>query len=68
MLSDLKMSKYELFYWHMIPGRGEFVRRVFAEAGVAYDDVARKPEEEGGGIAAVSGGQAFLAWCAHDLN
>ncbi len=45
---------YELYYWHMIPGRGEFVRLVFEEAGVEYVDVARHAEErEGGGVAAV---------------
>lgn len=34
--------RYELFYWPQIQGRGEFVRLAFEEAGVAYDDVARK--------------------------
>lgn len=44
---------YELFYWPSIQGRGEFVRLALEEAGVAYEDVARKPEEEGGGIGAI---------------
>jgi glutathione S-transferase len=44
---------YELFYWPTIQGRGEFVRLVFEEAGLPYDDVARRPESEGGGVAAL---------------
>ena len=45
--------EYELFYWPGLQGRGEFVRLAFEEAGVAYDDVGRRPEEEGGGVAAI---------------
>ncbi|OAA53876.1 Glutathione S-transferase, protein [Cordyceps fumosorosea ARSEF 2679] len=33
--------EYELVYWPGIPGRGEFVRLLFEEAGVAYADPAR---------------------------
>jgi len=44
---------YELYYWPFIPGRGEFVRLVFEAAGVPYDDVARLPEESGGGVPAL---------------
>lgn len=44
---------YELFYWPTIQGRGEFVRLVLEEAGAPYDDVARRPESEGGGVAAL---------------
>jgi glutathione S-transferase len=40
---------YELHYWPGIQGRGEFVRLALEDAGVAYVDVARKPEAEGGG-------------------
>lgn len=32
---------YELFYWPMIPGRGEFVRLALEYAGADYVDVAR---------------------------
>jgi glutathione S-transferase len=32
---------YELIYWPAIPGRAEFIRLVFEEAGVAYTDVAK---------------------------
>jgi len=32
---------YELYYWPMIQGRGEFVRLALEEAGVEYIDVAR---------------------------
>jgi len=35
--------RYQLFYWPEIQGRGEFVRLALEDAGVAYDDVARKP-------------------------
>ena len=33
--------KYELYYWPMIQGRGEYVRLALEEAGAAYVDVAR---------------------------
>ena len=45
--------KYELFYWPMIPGRGEFVRLLLEDADQPYVDVARLPEADGGGIAAM---------------
>jgi glutathione S-transferase len=45
--------EYELFYWPGLPGRGEYVRLVLEDAGAAYVDVARRPEAEGGGVAAV---------------
>jgi glutathione S-transferase len=41
--------EFELFYWPGIQGRGEFVRLAFEDAGVAYDDVGRRP----GGVAAI---------------
>lgn len=44
---------YELHYWPTIQGRGEFVRLALEYAGVAYVDVARKDEQEGGGEAAL---------------
>ena len=34
--------RYELYYWPMIQGRGEFIRLAFEEAGVPYVDVARE--------------------------
>jgi glutathione S-transferase len=37
---------YELYYWPEIQGRGEFVRLALEEAGVKYDDVARKGDGE----------------------
>lgn len=46
-------TQYDLYYWPTIQGRGEFVRLAFEEAGVAYRDVARLPEREGGGVAAI---------------
>lgn len=40
---------WKLYYWHtpdsplgVFPGRGEYVRLMFEEAGVAYEDVCRK--------------------------
>jgi glutathione S-transferase len=45
---------YELYYWPGIQGRGEFVRLALEAAGADYVDVARKPESEGGGPAAVA--------------
>ena len=44
---------YELYYWPGIQGRGELVRLAFEEAAVAYDDVGRRAEEDGGGVAAI---------------
>ena len=41
---------YELYYWPFLPGRGELDRLVLEEASAPYVDVARLPEEEGGGI------------------
>src|SRR5262245_24476710 len=46
--------KYELYYWPGIPGRGEFIRLAFEEAGVPYRDVGR----ERGGVAAMMRGIA----------
>jgi glutathione S-transferase len=44
---------YELYYWPTIQGRGEFVRLALEYADVDYVDVARMPEEEGGGMPAL---------------
>ena len=46
--------KYELYYWPHIQGRGEYVRLALEEGGAEYVDVARLPEGEGGGRAAVA--------------
>lgn len=42
-----------LIYWPGLQGRGEFVRLVLAEAGLAYEDLARSPTDRGGGHEAV---------------
>src|ERR1700704_4287552 len=42
--------RYQLYYWPMIQGRGEYVRLALEDAGAAYDDVARGPS----GMAAMS--------------
>jgi glutathione S-transferase len=34
------VTRYELYYWSGIPGRGEFVRLALEEAGVEYVDIA----------------------------
>src|ERR1051325_10148280 len=39
---------YELYYWPMIQGRGEFVRLALEEAGADYVDIAREPDDETG--------------------
>src|SRR5829696_1214175 len=43
---------YELYYWPMIQGRGEFVRLALEEAGVEYVDVARS-RGRGRGVSAM---------------
>jgi glutathione S-transferase len=45
--------RYELYYWPHIPGRGEFIRLALEEGAADYVDVARLPEQEGGGRIAV---------------
>ena len=42
------VGDYTLYYWPEIPGRGEFVRVVLEDAGIPYDDAARR----GGGTEA----------------
>jgi glutathione S-transferase len=46
-------TRYELFYWPTIQGRGEFIRLALEAAGAAYVDVARLPESKGGGVRAI---------------
>ena len=46
--------RYELYYWPGIQGRGEFVRLALEDAGADYVDMARVPETEGGGAAALA--------------
>ena len=42
--------RYELYYWPMIQGRGEYVRLALEEAGAGYTDVARR----GNGMSAMT--------------
>jgi len=44
---------YQLHYWPTIQGRGEFVRLALEAAGAPYVDVARLPQDQGGGAAAL---------------
>jgi glutathione S-transferase len=46
-----EMSRYELYYWPTIQGRGEFIRLALEEAGADYVDVARRGRR---GLAAVT--------------
>ena len=46
-------SEYALYYWPSLPGRGEFVRLVLEQAGIGYDDVARRLVASGGGAKAI---------------
>jgi glutathione S-transferase len=47
------VERYELFYWPTIQGRGELVRLALEDAGADYVDVARLPEQQGGGVRAM---------------
>ncbi|CAG9942039.1 unnamed protein product [Clonostachys rosea f. rosea IK726] len=38
-------APYELVYWHGLPGRGEFIRLLFVEAGVPWKDTSDKGME-----------------------
>jgi glutathione S-transferase len=53
MLRPMTTPRFELYYWPTIQGRGEMVRLALEDAGVPYDDVARRPREEGGGPEAI---------------
>ncbi len=44
---------YKLYYWPMLPGRGEFIRLLLEDVGVGYIDIGRLPEDQNGGIAAL---------------
>lgn len=44
---------YELHYWPTIQGRGEFIRLLLEDVCADYIDVARLPENEGGGVDAL---------------
>lgn len=46
---------YKLYYWPSLQGRGEFPRLILEDAGASYVDVARLPEDQGGGWQAVVG-------------
>ena len=41
----MSQPEYELIYWPGLPGRGEFVRLLFEEAGVPYSDIAKTPDQ-----------------------
>ncbi|KAI9158906.1 Glutathione S-transferase [Paramyrothecium foliicola] len=46
--------QYELIYWPGLPGRGEFVRLLFEEAGVPYIDHHKDAKKAAGDVAALT--------------
>ena len=50
---------YELIYWPGLPGRGEFARLLFEEAGVPYVDRADKPKDAVSAISSLTAGDNF---------
>jgi glutathione S-transferase len=54
------LARYQLFYWPGIQGRGEFVRLALEDAGVTYDDVARKDGGKESGMDQMRGKEAGL--------
>lgn len=52
-MSTTNEPQYELYYWPGLPGRGEFIRLAFEEAGCPYHDVGRTPADQGGGVPAI---------------
>src|SRR5688572_3740508 len=52
-MSQTEAGRYELYYWPSIQGRGEFIRLALEDAGARYVDVARLPEDQGGGVPAI---------------
>jgi glutathione S-transferase len=53
MMSESNTLQYELYYWPGLPGRGEFVRLAFEEAGCPYVEMGRLTAEQGGGVHAI---------------
>lgn len=47
------MPSFKLYYWSMLPGRGEFPRLILEDTQTPYEDVTRSPPEQGGTNAAV---------------
>jgi glutathione S-transferase len=52
-MSETTSLQYELYYWPGLPGRGEFVRLAFEEAGCSYVEMGRLPSGQGGGVSAI---------------
>jgi glutathione S-transferase len=42
--AQIRPMRYELYYWPMIQGRGEYIRLALEEAGADYIDAAREPD------------------------
>ena len=53
----MTQAPYKLYYWPSLQGRGEFIRLAFEETQTPYIDVARQPQNAGGGVSAI---QALL--------
>jgi glutathione S-transferase len=52
-MSETRDLQYELYYWPGLPGRGEFIRLAFEEAGCPYREMGRLSSEDGGGVSAI---------------
>ena len=46
-------ENYEIFYWPILPGRGEFIRLIFEEAGVPYTECTKVAQADGGGMGCI---------------
>ena len=59
--------KYELYYWPMIQGRGEYVRLALEDGGAAYVDVARGSGGMGAMMKMMGQGSLVIAQTANIL-
>ena len=69
-MSSSQGQGWKLYYWYtpgsplgVFPGRGEYVRLMFEEAGVAYEDVCRKNNSNADVLAFMKGNKpGFPVW------
>ncbi len=52
-MSETEDLQYELYYWPGLPGRGEFIRLAFEEAGCPYREMGRLTSDQGGGVSSI---------------
>lgn len=55
-------AAYELIYWGGAPGRGEFIRLLFEEAGVPYSDDGRAPSEASKKVLGILQGETDISF------